>query len=142
MADRQPGRLYEKFLFSFFLAAGLCSAADVRFTWLLTSNTVPGLPAPDSPQYGAEVFMDSDNPSVTEFQIVVVAQLASGDIVTQTGTGARTARASNAAYSTSFAAWFGATPDFQILSIQVKAVVGKNAPKAFPGPDYSIGGTS
>jgi hypothetical protein len=119
----------------------LCSAAsyaaDVHFTWLLTFNTVLGLPTPDTPQYGAQVFMDSDNPKVTEFQVTVVAQMPNGNIVTKTGTVAKDGKSSGVMYSTVYVAWFGADPNFQVLSIQVKGVVEKSTTKPFPGRDYS-----
>jgi hypothetical protein len=119
------------------LTAGICPAADVHFTWLLTSNSVPGLSAPDTLQYGAQVFMDSDNPAVTEFQITVVAQMPNGEVVTRTDTASRDFKPSNVPYSTAYVAWLGSDPGFQVLSIQVKAVVGKSATKPFPGRDYS-----
>src|SRR5437764_632072 len=74
--------------------AGLARAADVQFTWFGTASNVPGVPATQTPvtQYGVEVFMDSDNPAVTEFQITIVVQLATGEIVTNTGTVSRDAK--------------------------------------------------
>ena len=124
-----------------FMVPAMSFAADVHFTWLLTFNTVPGLPAPDAPQYGAQVLMDSDNPKAMEFQIAVVAQMPNGDIVTKTGTAVRDAKASNVRYSALWIVWLGPDPNFQILSIQVKAVVGKSATKPFPGRDYSSDGS-
>ena len=119
------------------MASAMSYAADVHFTWLLTFNTIPGLPSPDAPQYGAQVFMDSDNPKVTEFQITVVALMPNGDIVTKTGTVARDGKAGNVLYSGAYVAWLGPDPNFQVLSIQVRSVVGKSATKPFPGRDYS-----
>jgi hypothetical protein len=127
----------KKFVLMFLLTAAICCASDVHFTWLLAFNTVPGLPAPAAPQYGAQVFMDSDNPNVTEFQITVVAQMPGGEIVTKTGSVARESKVANVLYSTSYIAWLGPNPNFQVLSIQVKAVVAKNVTKPFPGRDYA-----
>ena len=131
----------KKLVLIFLMASAMCHAADVHFTWLLTFNTVAGLPTPTAPQYGAQVLMDSDNPKVTEFQVTVVALMPNGDIVTKTGTVAREGKASAVSYSVSYVAWFGADPNFQVLSLQVKSVVGKNATKPFPGRDYSSGDT-
>ena len=124
-----------------FMASATSYAADVHFTWLLTYNVVPGLPAPDAPQYGAQVLMDSDNPKVTEFEITVVALMPNGEIATKTGTAVRDAKAGNVRYSAPYITWLGPDPNFQILSIQVKAVVGKSATKPFPGRDYSSDGS-
>jgi hypothetical protein len=132
----------KKLILSLLLCSAASYAADVHFTWLLTFNTVIGLPTPAAPQYGAEVFMDSDNPKVTEFQITVVAQMAHGDIVTQTGTVPKDGKSSGVQYSTVYVAWFGADPNFQVLSIQVKGIVGKSVTKPFPGRDYSTDDTS
>ena len=127
----------KKLALTLLMASAMSYAADVHFTWLLTFNTIPGLPSPDAPQYGAQVFMDSDNPKVTEFQITVVALMPNGDIVTKTGSVARDGKAGNVLYSGVYVAWFGPDPNFQVLSIQVKSVVGKSATKPFPGRDYS-----
>jgi hypothetical protein len=126
------------------LLAGACSAADVRFMWLLTLNAVNGLPSvTDVPQYGVQVFLDSDNPAVTEFQITTVVQMASGDIVVNTQTAQRDGKATNVQYSTAYVAWIGPDPNFQVLSIQVKAVVGgKGVSKPFPGRNYESGTTN
>ena len=127
----------KKLLLTLLLTSAMSFAADVHFTWLLTFNTVPGLPTPDAPQYGAQVFMDSENPKVTEFQITVVALMPSGEIVTKTGTAVRDGKSNAVLYSTAYVAWLGPDPNFQVLSIQVKSVVGKSATKPFPGRDYS-----
>jgi len=128
----------KKLALVFFLASGMTYAADVHFTWLLAINTIPGLPAPEGGlQYGAQIFMDSDNPKVTEFQITVVAQMPNGDIVSKTGSVARDGKVASVLYSTSYIAWLGPDPGFQVLSIQVKSVVGKNVTKPFPGRDYT-----
>jgi hypothetical protein len=127
----------KKLALTLLMASAMSYAADVHFTWLLTFNTVPGLPSPDAPLYGAQVFMDSDNPKVTEFQITVVALMPNGDIVTKTGAVAREGKAGNVLYSGVYVAWLGPDPNFQVLSIQVKSVVGKSATKPFPGRDYS-----
>ena len=127
----------KKLALTLFMASAMSYAADVHFTWLLTFNTVPGLPTPEAPQYGAQVFMDSDNPKVTEFQITVVALMPSGEIVTKTGSVARDGKGSATLYSNVYVAWLGPDPSFQVLSIQVKSVVGKSATKPFPGRDYS-----
>jgi hypothetical protein len=118
------------------LTASICSAADVRFTWLLTTNMVPGLPTPPSVQYGAEVFMNSDNPKVTEFLVTVVAQMPNGEIVTRSGTAVREASVTDVPYSTVFVAWFGPDPNFQVLSIEAKAMIVARVTKPFPGRDY------
>ena len=121
-----------------FLLAGVCSAADVRFMWLMTTNSVIGLPAPSAPQYGVQVFLDSDNSAITEFQITTVVQLSNGDIAVNTQNVARDGKASNAQYSTVAVSWVGPDPNFQVLSIQAKAVVNaKNATKPFPGREYT-----
>src|SRR5206468_10373598 len=96
----------KKLLLALLLTSAASFAADVHFTWLLAINTIPGLPAPaDGLQYGAQIFMDSDNPKVNEFQITVVAQLPNGDIVTRTGSVARDPKQSGPIYSTSYIAW-------------------------------------
>jgi hypothetical protein len=120
-------------------AAGLSQAADVHFTWLMTATNVPGVPDTQTPttQFGVQVFMDSDNPSVTEFQVTTVVQLPTGDIVTSTGSVPRVGKAGNVLYSTAYAVWVGADPNFQLLSLQVRAVTAKQVTKPFPGRDYS-----
>jgi hypothetical protein len=120
-------------------AAGLAQAADVHYAWLMTATNVPGVPDTQTPttQYGVQVFMDSDNPNVTEFQVTIVVQLATGDIVTSTGTVPRVGKAGNVTYSTAYAAWVGPNPNFQLLSLQVKAATSKTVTKPFPGRDYS-----
>jgi hypothetical protein len=132
----------KKLIVALLLCSAASYAADVHFTWLLTFNTVIGLPTPDAPQYGAQVFMDSDNPKVTEFQITVVAQMANGDIVTKTGSVTKDGKSSGVQYSTVYVAWLGADPNFQVLSIQVNGVVGKSVTKPFPGRDYSTDDTA
>jgi len=120
------------------LFAASCSAADVRFMWLPTLNSVPGLPQlSDVPQYGIQVLIDSDNPAVTEFQITTVVQSAGGDIAVSHQTVPRDAKMANVQYSTIFVTWIGPDPNFQVLSIQVKAVVGaKGVSKPLPGRNY------
>ena len=120
-------------------AAGIAQAADVHFTWLMTATNVPGVPDTQTAttQYGVQVFIDSDNPNVTEFQVTMVVQLSTGDIVTSTGTVPRAGKAGNVLYSTAYAAWVGPNPSFQLLSLQVKGVVSKLVTKPFPGRDYS-----
>jgi hypothetical protein len=124
------------------LMAGVCSAADVRFMWLLTTNSVIGLPAQTAtPQFGVQVFIDSDNPGVTEFQVTTVVQMANGDIAVNSQNVARDGKASNVQYSTAYVNWVGPDPNFQVLSIQVKAVVkAKSVSKPFPGRDYTTDG--
>ncbi|MCU1233880.1 MAG: hypothetical protein JWP63_1847 [Candidatus Solibacter sp.] len=131
----------KKLILLVLMMAGACAAADVRFMWLLTLNSVPGLPQVSMvPQYGVQVFMDSDNPAVTEFQITTVVQIASGDIVVNTQTVARDGKAPDVQYSTVYVSWIGPDPNFQVLSIQVKAVVGsKGVSKPFPGRNYDSG---
>jgi hypothetical protein len=132
----------KKLIVALLLCSAASYAADVHFTWLLTFNTVIGLPTPDAPQYGAQVFMDSDNPKVTEFEVTVVAQMANGDIVTKTGLVTKDGKSSGVQYSNVYVAWLGADPNFQVLSIQVKGVVGKSVTKPFPGRDYSTDDSS
>jgi hypothetical protein len=120
------------------LVAGVCSAADVRFMWLPMANFVPGLPQQSSVvQYGVQVFIDSDNPAVTEFQVTTVVQMSSGDIVMGTQTVAREAKTPNVEYSTIYVSMIGPDPSFQVLSIQVKGVNGKSVTKPMPGRSYS-----
>ena len=128
-----------KLMLLFVAAAGVSAAADVHFAWLMTATNVPGVPDTQTPttQYGVQVFMDSDNPSVTEFQVTVVVQLSTGDIVASTGSVPRVGKAANVTYSTAYAVWVGSNPNFQLLSLQVKAVSSKLATKPFPGRDYS-----
>jgi hypothetical protein len=120
-----------------FLLASVAQAADVHFAWLLTFNTVPGLPTPEAPQYGAQVFIDSDNPKVTQFDVTLVVQMPNGDIISQSGSVAKDGKSQDARYSTVYVAWLGPDPNFQVLSIQVKAVTSKSVTKPFPGRDYS-----
>jgi hypothetical protein len=129
----------KKFMLLLIAAAGMSHAAEVHFAWLMTATNVPGVPDTATPttQYGVEVFMDSDNPNVTEFQITVVVQLATGEIQTSTGTAVRSGKFSNVTYSTGYVQWVGPDPNFQLLSLQVKAVTGKQVTKPFPGRDYS-----
>jgi hypothetical protein len=128
-----------KFTLLLIAAAGLAPAADVHFAWLMTATNVPGVPDTQTPttQYGVQVFMDSDNPNVTEFQITMVVQLSTGDIVTSTGTVPRVGKAANVTYSTAYAAWVGPDQNFKLLSLQVKAATSKLVTKPFPGRDYS-----
>jgi hypothetical protein len=132
----------KKLIIALLLCSAASYAADVHFTWLLTFNTVIGLPTPDAPQYGAQVFMDSDNPKVTEFEVTVVAMMANGDIVTKTGSVTKDGKSSGVQYSNVYVAWLGADPNFQVLSIQVKGVVGKSVTNPFPGRDYSTDDSS
>jgi hypothetical protein len=132
----------KKFTLLVIAAAGLAHAAEVHFTWLMTATNVPGVPETATPvtQYGVEVFMDSDNPNVTEFQVTVVVQLSTGEIAVSNGTAPRAPKQGNVAYSTAYAAWVGPSQNFQVLSIQVKAATSKQVSKPFPGRDYSSDG--
>ncbi len=67
-----------------FLAVGASWASDVHYMWLPFSSNVPGAPQTNTAvtQWGINIMMDSDNPKVTEFEVTVVARLASGEIRT------------------------------------------------------------
>ena len=76
-------------------------------------------------------------------QITSVVQMSSGDIVVNTQTVARDNKPTSVQYSTAYVSWIGPDPNFQVLSIQVKAVVGSKAvSKPFPGRNYDNGGTN
>jgi hypothetical protein len=71
--SREAIREMKKLILLTVLMSGACAPADVRFIWLLTLKSVPRLPqVSDAPQYGVQVFLDSDNAAVTEFQITTV----------------------------------------------------------------------
>jgi hypothetical protein len=69
--------------------------------------------------------------------VTTVVQLSTGDIVTSTGNVSRLGKAANVPYSTAYAVWVGADPNFQLLSLEVRAVTAKQVTKPFPGRDYS-----
>lgn len=122
-----------------FMAATISSAADVRFTWLPSSSNVLGAPQTQTPvtQYGINVLMDSDNPKVTEFQVTLVYKLASGEIRTVGGTTSRSGKVPNVQYSTIYPVWVGLDMNFEVLSLQVKALSAKDVTRPIPGMSYS-----
>jgi hypothetical protein len=124
-----------------FLAACPAHAADVHFAWLPLSSNIPGIPqsATAVDEYGVQVFMDSDNPAVTAFQVTVVVQLSSGDIVPLHATVARQPKDSGVLYSSIFSTWVDTNPNFQLLAIQVNAIVGLTATKPLAAKDYNNG---
>ena len=122
-----------------FLAASLSRAADVHYMWLPFSSNVPGAPQTNTAvtQWGINVMMDSDNPKVTEFEVTVVARLASGEIRTSIGKVTRDGKAANVQYSTVYGLLLDSDPKFAILAIQVKALSGVNVTQPTAGQDYS-----
>ena len=84
------------------LAVSASWASDVRYMWLPFSSNVPGAPQTNTAvtQWGINVMMDSDNSKVTEFEVTVVARLASGEIRTSIGKVTRDGKAANVQYST------------------------------------------
>ena len=125
-----------------FLVVGSCWASDVRYMWLPFSSNVPGAPQTNTAvtQWGITVMMDSDNPKVTEFEVTVVAKLASGEIRTTVGKVARDGKAANVQYSTIYGLLLDSDPKFSILSIQVKAISGVSVTQPTPGQDYTSDG--
>jgi hypothetical protein len=107
--------------------------------WLPFSSNVPGAPQTNTAitQWGINVLMDSDNPKVTEFEVTVVAKLASGEIRTAVGKVARDGKAANVQYSTIYGLLLDSDPKFTILVIQVKALSGVSVTQPTPGRDYT-----
>jgi hypothetical protein len=122
-----------------FLAVSMSQAADVHYMWLPFSSNVPGAPQTNTAvtQWGINVMMDSDNPKVTEFEVTVVARLASGEIRTTVGKVARDGKAMNVQYSTIYSLLVDSDPKFAILAIQVKALSGVSVTQPAAGRDYS-----
>ena len=118
-----------------FLIASVSQAADVHYMWLPFSSNVPGAPqtATAVTQWGISVMMDSDNPKVTEFEVTVVARLASGEIRTSVGKVPRDGKAPNIQYSTIYALLVDSDPNFSVLAIQVKALSAVNVTQPTPG---------
>ena len=121
-----------------FLAVGASWASDVHYMWLPFSSNVPGAPQTNTAvtQWGINVMMDSDNPKVTEFEVTVVARLASGEIRTSVGKVARDGKAANVQYSTIYGMLLDSDPKFAILAIQVKALSGVSVTQPTAGQDY------
>jgi hypothetical protein len=121
-----------------FLAASVSQAADVHYMWLPFSSNVPGAPQTNTAvtQWGINVMMDSDNPKVTEFEVTVVARLASGEIRTTVGKVPRDGKAANIQYSTVYALLVDSDPKFSILAIQVKALSAVSVTQPAAGRDY------
>ncbi len=121
-----------------FLAVGASWASDVHYMWLPFSSNVPGAPQTNTAvtQWGINVMMDSDNPKVTEFEVTVVARLASGEIRTSIGKVARDGKAANVQYSTIYGLLVDSDPKFSILAIQVKALSGVSVTQPTAGQDY------
>ena len=128
-----------RILILLFLVVGSCWASDVRYMWLPFSSNVPGAPQTNTAvtQWGITVMMDSDNPKVTEFEVTVVAKLASGEIRTTVGKVPRDGKAANVQYSTIYGLLLDSDPKFSILSIQVKAISGVSVTQPTPGQDYT-----
>jgi hypothetical protein len=122
-----------------FVVASVSQAADVHYMWLPFSSNVPGAPQTNTAvtQWGINVMMDSDNPKVTEFEVTVVARLASGEIRTSVGKVSRDGKAANIQYSTVYALLVDSDPKFEVLAIQVKALSAVNVTQPVPGRDYS-----
>jgi hypothetical protein len=118
-----------------FLVASVSQAADVHYMWLPFSSNVPGAPQTNTAvtQWGISVMMDSDNPKVTEFEVTVVARLASGDIRTSVGKVPRDGKAVTVQYSTVYALLVDSDPGFAVLAIQVKALSAVNVTQPTPG---------
>lgn len=121
-----------------FLVASVSLAADVHYMWLPFSSNVPGAPQTNTAvtQWGINVMMDSDNPKVIEFEVTVVARLASGEIRTSVGKVPRDGKAANILYSTIYSVLVDSDPKFAVLAIQVKALSAVSVTQPVPGRDY------
>jgi hypothetical protein len=126
-------------LFALLTLATAAFAADVRFTWLPTETNVVGAPATytDVTYYGVQVFMDSDNPQVSEFTITLVYRNSAGEIRTATATVPRAAKAQDVKYSTGWVAWVDTASNFEVLSVEVKATTRKPVTQPIAGRDYT-----
>ncbi len=124
--------------------AGTCAAADIRYTWLPFSNNVLGAPQTQSDvmQYGINVFLHSDNPLVTEFQVTAVVKTAAGEVRVFNGTVTRENKVASVQYSTVCAMWVDTQPNFEVLTIQVKALSSSSTSKPIAGTEYTAGDNS
>jgi hypothetical protein len=132
-----------RFLVLLLAAVSAAAAADIRYTWLPFSNNVPGLSQTqsDGMQYGISVFLQSDNPAVTEFQVAVVVRSSKGDVRVINGTALRQGKADGVQYSTLCALWVDTQPNFDVLAIEVKAVSSTSSSKPIAGTAYTSSGT-
>jgi hypothetical protein len=65
--------------------------------------------------------------------------MPNGEIVTRSATVVReVSLLLNVPYSTAFVAWLGSDPNFLVLAIEVKAMIGLGITKPFPGRDYAF----
>lgn len=132
-----------KLLAGFCLLCSLVFATDARFTWLPTQTNVIGVPdtfTGDTTFYGVEVFMDSDNPAISEFSVSATVRLSSGEIRTFTGTVPRAiGKFQGVKYSTGMVVWVDTSQNFEVLAIEVKASTRQNVTKPIAGKDYATG---
>lgn len=122
-----------------FLLATVACAADIRCTWLPTQTNVVGLDqtTTEVTYFGVQVFMDTDNPQVTEFVITLVIRTAAGEVRSLTGTAPRAAgKAENVRYSTAWSALVDTSAAFEVLAISVKASSQRNVTTPIPGKEY------
>jgi hypothetical protein len=120
-------------------SVAVCTAADVRFTWLPFSSNVTGVPQTQTAttQYGINVLIDSDNPKVTDFQVQIAVKKADSSVKISEGTVARQAKSASVRYSTIYSVLIDSNLTFEVLAVQVRSVIGLETTKPIPGLEYA-----
>ena len=124
-------------------ASSVVLGADVRYAWLPFSNNIPGVAQTqaETTQYGINVFLQSDNPSITEFEVTVVVKSSSGEVRVLNGNAQRQGKAAGVQYSSMCSMWVDSSPDFEVLAIEAKAVTAAKSTRPTAGKQYTSDGT-
>jgi len=88
-------------------------------------------------QYGINIFLQSQDATVSEFRCTAVVKNSGGQVGIFTTTAARQDKASGVQYSTLCSMWVDTMPGFEVLAIQIKTVSSSTSTNPTAGVEYS-----